>query len=599
MKKHKQHTGKTIVRGGPRIVPAGANPASFTPINPVLVDQMYAQLAPQQDGTSFYAPGAPIMPMPGLTPAQGPRQFEYQVGYNISNLPRSTERYSFGDLRQLARLFDGIQLCEQVWFDYVSKLELSIEPRPELVGENQDLKPFQKDIAAYHDFFAYPDREHDLKSWLRMGVRDQLEIDALAIYVRRTRSGDVYSLDILDGATIKPLIDDRGRRPLPPYPAYEQFVYGVPSGLITSDDLIYVKETDRTDSVYGLSRVERIILKVNQALRKQNKDLLRFTDGTIPAGVLETPANLTWTPDEVEAYEQQFNALMAGNDQARARIKVLPSGFIYKATDETDIMTQFDSFLLNVTAACFGLTMAELGMTENVNKSSGDSQENVVYRRAMQPLMQRYADLLTMVLRKYFNENRFIVRWKGFEEHEDFQMQASAYSTLVNAGIISPSRAAQLMHLPVDVDLPSPILMTKSGPVLLQDFADPKMRDAQKQAQLAGLKLAATNPASAKKAAPDEADVASDEKDDASPNAKNEAPETAENAKQQDRSVSAEFRRWREVTLKDLKAGRTVREFQSDLIPASILAMGTLALRRCANPEDVRMLFDEMRSVQC
>ena len=41
-------------------------------------------------------------------------------------------------------------------------------------------------------------------------------------------SGDLYGLQILDGSTIKPLIDDRGMRPMTPYPAYQQILYGFP-----------------------------------------------------------------------------------------------------------------------------------------------------------------------------------------------------------------------------------------------------------------------------------------------------------------------------------------------------------------------------------
>ena len=439
------------------------------------------------------------------------------VGQNISQTPRGTEKFSFKDLRALAENYDAIQLCERVLLDFVSRIALDIEPRPDLIKEDLDASIYDDDIQFYKDFFAFPDKEHDLRSWLRMALRDQFEIDALAIFVRKNKAGGVYSLDIIDGATIKPLIDDRGRRPLPPYPAYEQFWEGLPSTLLTSDDLLYVKETEQTDSVYGHSRVERIILKVNQALRKQTKDLARFTDGTLPAGVVELPVDLNWTQDETEAFEEQFNNLMAGNDQQRARIKVLPRGMTYKPTDDPELMTEFDSFLLNATAACFGLTMAELGMTENVNKSSGDSQENVVYRRALGPLLERYADLFTHILKKYFGEDRFVVRFKGFEEAEDFNAKVMAYSSLITSGILSPTQAARELHLPVyeDMEVP-PFVMTTSGPFVVSDLANKDLRDAQVKSQLAGYQLAQQQPSDGK----GEEDSSNDDADDQSQDTK-------------------------------------------------------------------------------
>ncbi len=133
------------------------------------------------------------------------------------------------------------------------------------------------------------------------------------------------------GETIKPLIDESGRPPRPPQPAYQQFLYGLPAGQYTLDELDYLRETARTDSVYGLSRVERILLRVNQALRKQNFDLARFTDGVTPLGLIEPPAGLAWTPDELETFERLFNGLLAGNDEVRVRAKVLPPGATFSS----------------------------------------------------------------------------------------------------------------------------------------------------------------------------------------------------------------------------------------------------------------------------
>src|SRR5579859_1554253 len=84
--------------------PAGAN---VQPISQTVLNQMQAMQAPQEQTSSMFSPGAPLRPVPGLTPKQGPRQFQYQVGYNIGSLPRSTELTSFDVLRNLAALYDG------------------------------------------------------------------------------------------------------------------------------------------------------------------------------------------------------------------------------------------------------------------------------------------------------------------------------------------------------------------------------------------------------------------------------------------------------------------------------------------------------------
>lgn len=481
--------------------PAPVNPQ---PINQdALLMQMQAQQAPAKQGTPMFAPGAPLTPATGLVNPFGPRGWQFPVGYNINSRPRSTEETSFDTLRNLSMLYDGIQLCEQVWLDTVAKLSLVIKPRPELVaaqGDTASDTKYADKIRRYSDFFAMPDpgNGYDLKTWLRTAVRDQLQIDAVGIYVRRNRAGGVYSLELVDGTTIKPLLDPRGRRPLPPYPAYQQFIYGVPAGLYTSDEMLYQRETTRTESIYGLSRVERIILRVNQALRKQNKDLARFTEGNIPPAILQPPDDGSqWTPEQLLAYQEMWDALLAGNDQARSRIKVVQPGSSFQSIDEGDIFVDFDRFLLNVTTACYSMTMADLGFTESVNKSSGDSQENVFYRRAVRPLTDRYAQLFTFILRHYFGERDLVVSWSGFEESEDFKALSVSYSTLVGSGIVSPTTAAHKLNLPWSgPEIPNYII-TKDGPVFLEDLADPAMRKAANDARLAGYELAKNPPPAA------------------------------------------------------------------------------------------------------
>ena len=57
-------------------------------------------------------------------------------------------------------------------------------------------------------------------------AEDMLVIDAATVYPRYARGGSLYSLDVIDGATIKPLIGEDGRAPEPPDPAYQQILKG-------------------------------------------------------------------------------------------------------------------------------------------------------------------------------------------------------------------------------------------------------------------------------------------------------------------------------------------------------------------------------------
>ncbi len=107
-----------------------------------------------------------------------------------------------------------------------------------------------------------------------MLVEDLLVIDAATIYPRYDRGGKLYSLDVVDGATIKPLIGEDGRAPEPPDPAYQQILHGVPAADFSADELLYLPRNVRP--------VEQIALTVNIALRREAATLDYYRAGSSP-----------------------------------------------------------------------------------------------------------------------------------------------------------------------------------------------------------------------------------------------------------------------------------------------------------------------------
>ena len=604
--------------------PVGAN---VTPITQGVINQMYASLAPQNKTQGMYTPGAPIRPVEGITPAQGPRQWQYPIGYNIGQLPRSTEMTSFQTLRNLASLYDGIGMCEQVWFDLCSRPTLVIKPRDRLTkDDNGDPIPPAKlesiygdRIAKWEAFFAKPDKRRSLKQWMRMMLKERLEIDAVSIFKHKDRSGGLYALEILDGSTIKPLLDERGMAPAPPYPAYQQFVYGVPGMLILDTDLVYRREVERTDSPYGLSRVERIILRINQALRKQNKDLSFFTDGNVPSSMLELPDDGTtdWTPEQLAVYQVMWDGMLAGNDAMRSRLKVMPPGAKLTKLDPDDIMVIFDEFLLRITCGDFGVPMTELSFTETSNRSTGETQEAALYRRTMETTMDDTAEMFTDVM-VVEGETDLEAGWKAFEEPEDLKTKAEAWNILVGNGTQSTSQAAHAMGLKPMFET-EPFVITKDGPVFIKDAMD--MRQPTMDAKLAGLQFTKDNPGGVQNEqgpqnTPQGNQGAMGGKQSTSGGGKQGNAGGAGKQGQDDsgngggattrsadvpvpgepgtteRAIAAEYRRWRECAIRDVKNGRRIRlSFATNIISEDEQQRIREGLEYCQTADDVREVF--------
>ncbi len=112
MAKHTRRAGTRGPRADAGRMPAVPEPQGPGGMSVVRSRPPHGGQIAQGDGVLF-APGQPLRGVPGLAGREGaPRQFAYRPGYNFTLRPRGTEPTTFEQLRSLAALYDGIQLCE-------------------------------------------------------------------------------------------------------------------------------------------------------------------------------------------------------------------------------------------------------------------------------------------------------------------------------------------------------------------------------------------------------------------------------------------------------------------------------------------------------
>ena len=115
----------------------------------------------------------------------------------------------------------------------------------------------------------------------------------VARHERRARGGDFGLLrgwacsGVRCDGPIKRVLDVTGRTPLPPDPAYQQILKGIPAVDYSSDDLVYMMRNPRVSRIYGYSPVEQILTTVNIALRRQMSQLEHYTSGNVPEALAQ------------------------------------------------------------------------------------------------------------------------------------------------------------------------------------------------------------------------------------------------------------------------------------------------------------------------
>ncbi len=249
-------------------------------------------------GSGWFGPLQPLVPI--APEGVESRQFDFPSGYNLSTIARPYKGLDFPTLRAMADGWDLLRLVIETRKDQAKRLRWTVQPKDRHTKKNVD-----DQIKVVTEFFQKPDGFHTFSEWLGILLEDLFVIDAPAIYKQRNRSGKLIELLPIDGATIKPVIDNFGRTPRPykrgrgmVYPvAYQQILKGYPALDYSLRDLIYKPRNVRVHSVYGFSPVESIVATVTLALRRQSFTTSYFTEGNIPDSLIGVPDNWCYSDD--------------------------------------------------------------------------------------------------------------------------------------------------------------------------------------------------------------------------------------------------------------------------------------------------------------
>ena len=312
-----------------------------------------------------------------------------------------------------------------------------------------------------------PDGEQPFATWLREALEDVLVLDAPAFEVRRNRGGDIIGLDVVDGSTIKVLVDDTGRRPPPPAPAYEQVIHGRPWRLLSDAELIYLPRNRRPHKAYGFSPVEQIVLTINIGLRRQVMQLQHFTEGNVPSGLMAAPDG--WNAEQIHQYQEWFDSILAGNTGSRTRLLWGPSGAKYQAFKEAPYKDDFDEWLARI--VCYAFSLPPTAFTPQVNRATAQTAQEAALEEGLAPLMGWVKRLVDSVIQKRMGHSDLEFAWSDMRP-TDPKDQSVILTSYVKDGIFTLNEARDVLGLDPVEGGDAPMFLTAQGPVLPRDSAE-------------------------------------------------------------------------------------------------------------------------------
>jgi hypothetical protein len=304
------------------------------------------------------------------------RAWDFPVAINTVVQPRAYEPFGFPQLRAFANV-ELVRLAIETRKDQIERLDWTITARAGAPAPD----PVQ--IARITEFWRRPDGVTPFATWLRLALEDLLVIDAPAIERRFARGGALIGLDIIPGDTIHPMVDETGRRPRGPGAvAYQQVIKGVAWADLTDADLIYAPRNPRPNHNYGFSPVEQIIVTINTVIRRQAAQLAYFSEGNLPAGLLNGPEG--WSPDQIRDMQLWLDSRLSGQTGEQAKLLWVPSGTRYQAFKDSPLKDDFDEWLSRIVAFAFSLPPTPF--VRQMNRATANADQDRGQSEGLEPL---------------------------------------------------------------------------------------------------------------------------------------------------------------------------------------------------------------------
>ena len=452
--------GNSRNEGASRTLPNGGSIAG-SPTR----DSIYAQRRDQPtiienvDLDNFYSPFQPIVPFG--RPGTPPREWDYETGVNLRFIDPRMEL--FRRLRLMRRGWGVLSTIIETRKDQLLKMPWQIQLRDNPRGTS-------KSVERLRDFYRSPDGKSTFNQWTRKLLDDLMVLDAPTLHTGyRNNQGQPLIVEVFDGATIKPLIDDAGRRPDAPSPAYQQIIKGLPMDNFDETEIIYSPMRPQPDNpLYGYSPVEQIYIEIQEAIKKTLYQLGFWTEGNLPDMIMSVPKE--WNTRQIIAFQATFDAQFSGRTSQKSKVRFVPDGmkpYDIKGSAGENLTTARDEALIRL--ACYAFSVAPTPFIRGVNRATAQTAQEEATVEGLHPLMQWFKDDIMdrLIQVEHGIEDAHFV-WLPSPEPDQLK-RSQIFMNLTKTGLVTLNECrSQLGLLPV-AGGDEILIYTNNGVMTLQD----------------------------------------------------------------------------------------------------------------------------------
>lgn len=258
------------------------------------------------------------------------------------------------------------------------------------IVQNDRTQNYDKGVQrAIRDLLEAPNSAvESFESFIGPVVKDVFDIDAGVIEKERTIGGDLVALHAADGARV--LVNSRwdGNPMEDRYWWQRSTTNLIP---FKNDDLIYMMANQRTFSAVGFSPLEALRYAIDSELNASSYNNRQVVNAA-PDGIMDLGEGAR--PDQVEAFKSYWLAEVAGRGAMAFIGGTKNAKFVpFRQTNRDMQFLEWNIYLVRKICAVCGLSPQDLGVTFDINRATGEVQQDKTEATGVRPtlgLVQRY-----------------------------------------------------------------------------------------------------------------------------------------------------------------------------------------------------------------
>lgn len=372
-------------------------------------------------------------------------------------------KISYDTLRRAANSVHVARICINVLKEKITKTKWTIKSRDPLKKVNE------KEAEEVRNLLDYPNQNSEtFRTLLDKMLEDLLVLDAVSIEKTRYPNGKLAELYFVDSATIRPVYDELGNQdveiplktakdgdtflPVSYVQVLDNSQYGGPeSGEIVAawpkKDFIHFHMHPQGAMEaygYGLSPLEGVLSVVANLLNADNYNSTYFEEGSFPPIILQLVGQVSQR--DLEAYREYLIQELTGNFHRPAIMAGTSEAKVIDLKSDSNRDMQFmeyTMFLAKLMCAAMGLSPQDIGLTDDVNRSTSETMEDLSNQKGYSSILDLFKEIInTQIIWRDFGYKDIEFDWVA-QDSLDPDKASVIYDTALKNGTLTINEVRQ------------------------------------------------------------------------------------------------------------------------------------------------------------